>query len=96
MGAIVLVVGVIGLGAVVGAVVVFAVLRSRRNSGAGQLSPGAGTYPQNVGHPPQQAVYPTPQQAYPTAAPNQGYPTSPGQLPQHPNPYTQQPPYQGP
>jgi hypothetical protein len=93
MGAIVLVVGIIGVGAVIAAVIVFAVTRSRRSSGNG--SPAGGTYPQNMGYPPQQPMYPPAQQPYPSTAPNQGYPTPPGQPPQHPNPYPQQPPYQG-
>lgn len=78
MGLVVLVVGVIGLGAVIGAVVVLAVLRSRRNSGPGQISPGAGMYPQNMGYPTQQPIHPTGQQPYPPT-PYQGYPTPPGQ-----------------
>lgn len=92
MGAIVL---IVGIGAVIAAVAVFAVTRSRRNSANGD--PVSGTYPQNMGYPPQQPMYPTAQQPYPTPAPNQGYghPAPPGQLPQHPNPYAQQPPYQG-
>lgn len=76
MGVIVLAVGVIGLGAVVGAVVVFAVLRSRRNSDTQPVTPGAGTYPQNMGYPPQQHVPPAGQQQYPPT-PYQGYPTPP-------------------
>lgn len=92
MGAVVLVVGVIGLGAVIGAVVVFAVLRNRRNSGIGPVSPGVGAHPQNMGHPPQQPYLANPNQGYSIAAPDQGYPTPLGQSPQHPNPYAQQPP----
>lgn len=96
MGAIVLVVGVVGLGAVIGAVVVFAVLRSRRNSGTGPINPGVGVHPQNMGYPPQQQYPASPNQRYPHSAPNQGYVTPPGQPPQQPNPYSQQPlPYQG-
>lgn len=88
MGALVLVVGVVGIGAVIGAAIVFAVLRSRRNS-------ANGTYQQHEGvYSPQQTMYPTAQQSYPTAPPNQGYPVPPTQSPQHPNPYAQQPPYQ--
>lgn len=60
MGLVVLVVGVIGLGAVGGAVVVFTVLRSRRNIGTGQVGPGVGAYPQNIGYPPQQPYPPSP------------------------------------
>lgn len=81
MGAIALVVGLIGFGAVITAVIAFVVIRSRRTSSHG--SP----YPQNVGYSPQQPTYPAP-------SPSQGYgyPTPPAQPPQHPNPYTQQPP----
>jgi hypothetical protein len=95
MGAIVLLIGIIGIGSMIAAVTVFAVIRSRRNSGNG--GPSSGTYPQNMGYPPQQATYPTAHQPYPTAAPNQGnrYPASPAQRSQHPNPYAQQAPYQG-
>lgn len=94
MGAIVLVVGVVGLGAVIGAVVVFAVLRSRRNSGTGQFRPGAGTYPQNMGYPPQQSIHPSALQPYPPT-PHQGYINPPGQSPHAPNSHPQQPPYHG-
>jgi hypothetical protein len=97
MGAIVVVVGVLGLGAVVGAVVVFVVLRSRRNSAPGQVNYGAGASPQHMGYPPQQPAYPPAQPPYPSA-PQQGQPTPPGQAPQapqYPNPYTQQPPHHG-
>lgn len=94
MGAIVLLVGVIGLGVVIAAVTVYAVTRSRRTSMNSGLADGA--YPQYVGYPPRQPM-PFAQQSYPTSAPNQGYgyPGSSAQLPQHPNPYAQQPPYQG-
>lgn len=95
MGAIVLVVGVVGLGAVIGAVVVLAVLRSRRNSNPGPFNPGAGTPPQSMGYAPQHPGYSTAQQAYPSAAPNQGYPAHPGQQPQYPAPRPHQPPHQG-
>lgn len=91
MGLIVLVVGVIGLGAVFGAIVVFAVLRSRRNSTAGQVGPS--TYPQNTGYSPQQPIYQSVRQTYPTA-PNQGHLAPPMEHLQHPNPYIQQPPHQ--
>ncbi len=67
---------------VIGAIV-FAVIRSRRNGGNGGPGSGGGTPAHGSG-------YPT--QPYPSAAPNQGYPNAPGQ---HPNPYAQQPPYQG-
>ena len=92
MGAIVLLVGVIGLGAVI-AVVVFAVTRSRRNSV--NRGPISGPYPQNMGYPPQQAMPATTQPPYSAPAANQpyGYPAPPAQPPQHPNPYTQQPPH---
>lgn len=93
MGAIVLIVGVIGIGAVIAAVVVFAITRSRRNSGAGQLSPGAGNYRQNMGYPPLQPIHPPAQQPYPPTP--LGYSNPLGQTPQHPNSYPQQPPYQG-
>lgn len=92
MGAIVLVVGIIGVGAVIAAVIVFAATRSRRSSGNG--SPAGGTYSQNVGYPPQQPFSPPAQQPY-SPTPHQGYPNSPGQPPQQPNPYAQQPPHQG-
>jgi hypothetical protein len=95
MGAIVLIVGIIGIGAVIAAVVTFVVTRKRSNPGNG--GPINGTSSQNMGYPPQQAPYPTAQQPYPTPAPNQGHghPAPPAQPPQHPNPYTQQPPGQG-
>lgn len=91
MGAIVLLIGVVGLGAVTAAVIVFAVTRSRRNSGMGGLT--GGTY---MGHSPQQVMAPA-QPPYPAAAPNQGYgyTAPPAQPPQQPNPYTQQPPPPG-
>lgn len=66
MGAIVLLIGVIGIGAVIAAAVtVLAVTHSRRSSGNGGAA--SGTYPQNMVYPPQQATYPTAQQPYPTA-----------------------------
>ncbi|MGW2721541.1 type VII secretion-associated serine protease mycosin [Streptomyces sp. NPDC001492] len=70
---------------VIGAII-FAVAR-RRGGGNGGSGSGGGA--------PQQPTYPSGQQPYPNAAPNQGYPASPGQSPQHPNPYSQQPPHQG-
>ncbi|MEY9994723.1 hypothetical protein ABIE67_006755 [Streptomyces sp. V4I8] len=85
MGAIVLILGVIGVGAVIAASVVFAVMRGRRNSGRGPAGPG--TYPQNMGYPPQQPFPQPAQRPYPPT-PYQGYPNPPGQPPQ-------QPPYQG-
>lgn len=93
MGAIVLLVGVIGLGAVIAAVVVFAVTRSHRNSANG--GPLNGPYPQTMGYPPQQAMPPAAQPPYPAPAPTQphGYSAPPAQPPQNPNPYTEQPPY---
>ncbi|OAH10726.1 hypothetical protein [Streptomyces jeddahensis] len=94
MGAIVLVVGIIGIGAVIAAVVVFAAMRGRRNSVTGPVNPGAGTYPQHMGYPPQQPIHPPAQQPYPPT-PYQGYPTPSGQPPQYPNPYAQQPPNPG-
>lgn len=74
---------------VIGAIA-FVVLRSRRNGGrGGNGGPGVG------GGGSQYPAYPPAQQPYPNSDPNQGYPTSPGQAPQHPNPYSQQPPHQG-
>ena len=94
MGAIVLLIGVIGIGAVIAAVIVFTVTRSRHNSGNGV--PVGGTYLQNMGYPSQQPMPPTAQQPFPTATPNQGYGYPvPAQPPQGPNPYAQQPPYEG-
>lgn len=89
MGAIVLLVGVIGIGAVIAAVTVFAISHSRRNSG--NAGPMSGTYPQNMGYPPQQGMYPTAQQPYPAPLSNQerGYDAPPAQPPQQPNPYAQ-------
>lgn len=73
--------------------ILFVVIRSRRNGGSGSPSPGgSGNPPYGTGYPPQP---PTGYQPYPNTAPNQGYPTPPGQSPQHPNPYAQQPPHQG-
>jgi hypothetical protein len=91
-GSILLIAG-IAAGVVVIAIL-FAVIRSRRNRGGGGPGPGSGggTPPHGTGYPPQP---PTGYQSYPNAAPNQGYPTPPGQSPQHPNPYAQQPPHQG-
>lgn len=83
MGAIVLAVGVIGLGAVIGAVVVFTVIRGRNSE---NKAPFGGSYSQNMGYPPQ---YPTGRQPYPNADSSHGYATPPGQSPQHPNPYAQ-------
>lgn len=89
MGLVVLAVGVVGLGAVIGAIVVFTVLRKRRNS-------ANETYQQHVGvYPPQQAMYPAVQQLNLTEPSHQEYPMAPTQSPQHINPYAQQPPYQG-
>ncbi|MDO0937016.1 type VII secretion-associated serine protease mycosin [Streptomyces sp. DG2A-72] len=76
---------------VIGAIV-FAVIRSRRNGGNGGPGSGGGTPAYGSGYPTQP---PMGHQPYPNAAPNQGYPTAPGQSPQHPNPYAQQPPHQG-
>ncbi|MFF4525606.1 type VII secretion-associated serine protease mycosin [Streptomyces bluensis] len=72
--------------------VLFAVIRSRRNGRNGGPGPGGGIPPQGTGYPPHS---PTGHQPYPNSAPNQGYPTPPGQSAQHPNPYAQQPPHQG-
>ncbi|MFI7404705.1 type VII secretion-associated serine protease mycosin [Streptomyces sp. NPDC049541] len=95
MGAIVLLVGIIGFVVVIAAVTVVVVTRSRRNSMNG--GPPGGTYPQSLGYPPQQVIPPAGQHQYPAPPPNQGYgyPTPPAQPPQHANPYSQQPPYQG-
>jgi hypothetical protein len=83
MGVIVLAVGVIGLGAVIGAVVVFTVIRGRNSENGGPLGR---SFPQNMGYPPQ---YPAGRKPYPNADPGHGYTTPPGQSPQHPNPYAQ-------
>ncbi|GGZ67336.1 hypothetical protein GCM10010344_37940 [Streptomyces bluensis] len=95
MGAIALAVGIIGLGAVGAAVIVFTVIRRRRTSGTGSAGPHSGTYPQSLGYPPQQPFQLPTQQQYPATAPNQRHLTPPGQPLQHPNPYAQQPPHQG-
>ena len=71
---------------VIGAIL-FVVIRSRRGGGNG--GPGSG------GGAPHHPTYPAAQQQYPNSAPNQGFPAPPGQSPQHPNPYAQQPPHQG-
>lgn len=89
-GSILLIAGIVGAVVVIG--ILFAVLRSRRNGGSGGPGSGGGTPAQGTGYPPQP---PTGYQQYPNTAPNQGYPTPPGQSPQHPNPYAQQPPHQG-
>lgn len=94
VGAIVLILGIIGIGAVIATIVVFTVMRGRRNSGTSPVNSGAGTYSPHVGYSPQQPVYPPAQQPYPST-PHQGYPTPPGLPPQYPNPYMQQPPHQG-
>jgi type VII secretion-associated serine protease mycosin len=72
---------------VIGAIVIV-VIRSRRNGGNGGPGSGGGVSSQGLGYPPAQ-------QPYPNSAPNQGYPAPPGQSPQRPNPYAQQPPHQG-
>ncbi|MEU9287098.1 type VII secretion-associated serine protease mycosin [Streptomyces sp. NPDC048275] len=72
-------------------VIVLVVIRSRRNGGNGGPGSDGGTPAHGTGYPPQP---PMGHQSYPNAAPNQGYPTAPGQPPQYPNPYAQQPPYQ--
>ncbi|MGW1162797.1 type VII secretion-associated serine protease mycosin [Streptomyces sp. NPDC002519] len=74
--------------------VAFAVIRRRNGRGNGPGS-GGGMPSQGSGYPPQHPTYPPTQQPYPNTAPHQGYGTPPGQSPQHPNPYTQQPPYGG-
>ena len=89
MGAIVLLIGVIGIGAVIAAVTVFAITRSRRSSG--NAMPASATYPQNMAYPPLQGMYPTGQQSYPAPLSHQerGYAAPPAQPPQQPNPYAQ-------
>ncbi|MFE0520484.1 S8 family serine peptidase [Streptomyces sp. NPDC058954] len=74
--------------------IVFAVIRSRRNRGSGGpgSGPGGGMPAHGTGYPPQP---PAGYQQYPNTPPNQGYATPPGQSPQYPNPYAQQPPHQG-
>ncbi|MGW5471979.1 type VII secretion-associated serine protease mycosin [Streptomyces chartreusis] len=89
-GSIRLIAGIAGAVVVIG--ILFVVLRSRRNGGSGGPGSGGGTPAQGAGYPPQP---PTDYQQYPNTAPNQGYPTPPGQSPHHPNPYAQQPPNQG-
>ncbi|MEV1085314.1 type VII secretion-associated serine protease mycosin [Streptomyces sp. NPDC050211] len=84
-------IGGIGAVVVIGAIA-FVLIRSRRNSGNGGPGSGGGTPVHGTGYPPQP---PAGHEPYPSAAPNQGYPTAPGQSPQHPNPYAQQPPHQG-
>ncbi len=88
---ILVVAGGIAAAMIVGAIA-FAVIRSRRNGGNGGPGSGGGTPVHGMGYPPQP---PMGYQQYPNATPNQGYPTAPGQSPQYPNPYAQQPPYQG-
>jgi type VII secretion-associated serine protease mycosin len=80
------------VGAIVAVVILgaitFVVIRSRRNRGNGGPGNGGG-----ISSP---GSYPPAQQAYPNSAPpNHGYTAAPGQCPQHPNPYSQQPPKQG-
>lgn len=95
MGAIILVVGIIGVGALIAALIVFSVTRSRRN-GAGPVNLGVGAYPPHAGYPSQQPTYPPAQPPYP-ATPQDGYPAPPGQQVQHPHPhpYPQHPPHPG-
>ncbi|MEV6948532.1 S8 family serine peptidase [Streptomyces sp. NPDC051172] len=92
-GGVLLIAGIAAAVVVIGAIV-FAVVRSRRNRGGGGpgSGPGGGMPPHGTGYPPQP---PRGYQQYPNTPPNQGYPTPPGQSPQHPNPYAQQPPHQG-
>ncbi|GAA3583022.1 type VII secretion-associated serine protease mycosin [Streptomyces osmaniensis] len=89
-GSVLLIAGIAGAVVVIGILVV--VLRSRRNGGSGGPGSGGGTPPHGAGYPSQP---PAGQQQHPNTASNQGYPTYPGQSPQHPNPYAQQPPHQG-
>ncbi|MFI7412269.1 type VII secretion-associated serine protease mycosin [Streptomyces sp. NPDC049627] len=81
-GSILLIAGIAAAVVVMGIAIV--VIRSRRNSGNGGPGSGGGTPSAGTGY-----------QQYPNSAPNQGYPAPPGQSPQHPNPYAQQPPGQG-
>lgn len=94
MGVIVLIVGIIGIGAVIGAVVVFTVIRSRRNSAISPVNPGVGPYSSHLGYPTQQANYPHIQQPQPH--PSTSYPEypTPEQPFQHPG-FHPQPPNQG-
>lgn len=90
-GSFLLIAGIAAAVVIIG--ILFAVLRNRRNGGSGGgPGSGGGTPPHGAGNPPQP---PTGYQPYPNSAPNQGYPAPPGQSPQQPNPYGQQPPYQG-
>ncbi|MEW2402709.1 S8 family serine peptidase [Streptomyces sp. NPDC046862] len=89
-GSILLIVGIAAVVVVIA--ILFAVIRSRRNGRNGGSGPGGGVPPQGTGYPPHP---PTGHQPYPNSAPNQGYPAPPGQSPQQPNPYAQQPPHQG-
>ena len=86
---ILIIVGGIAAVVMVGAIALV-VIRNRRNRGSG--GPGFGTPPQGTGYPPQTS---TGYQSYPNTPPSQGYPMPPGQFPQPPNPYVEQPPYQG-
>ncbi|MEU9662996.1 type VII secretion-associated serine protease mycosin [Streptomyces chartreusis] len=88
-GSILLIGGLAATVVVIGIVV--AIVRSRRNAGGGPGS-GGGTPPHGTGVPPQTS---TGYQQYPHAAPNPGHPAFPAQSPQNPNPYAQQPLYQG-
>ncbi|MFJ8363661.1 S8 family serine peptidase [Streptomyces sp. NPDC093984] len=89
-GSIFLIAGIAAVVVVIAIAIV--VIRSRRKGGNNGPGSGGGVPPQGTGYPPQ---YPTGHQPYPNAAPNQGYSAPPGQNPQQPNPYAQQPPYQG-
>ncbi|KUM67714.1 type VII secretion-associated serine protease mycosin [Streptomyces curacoi] len=89
-GSILLIAGIAAVVVVIGIAAV--VIRSRRNGGNGGPGSGGGTPPAGTGYPPQP---PTGYQPYPNTPPSQGYPAPPGQSPQHPNPYAQQPPHQG-
>ncbi len=93
MGAIVLVVGIVVLGAVI-TVVVATKSRSRRNAGPVPGHPWPGSQGPHPGY--QQQAYPPAQPPYPPAS-HQGYPAPPGQqaASQPPNPYKQPPPHQG-
>ncbi|MFJ8535443.1 type VII secretion-associated serine protease mycosin [Streptomyces sp. NPDC093591] len=87
-GSLIVIVGGITAVAIVG-VISWLVIRSRRSAGSGPEI-GGGTPAHGVGYPPQP---PSSYQYYPSTAPQQGH--APPQAQQHPNPYTQRPPYQG-
>ncbi|MFJ5535369.1 type VII secretion-associated serine protease mycosin [Streptomyces sp. NPDC093261] len=91
--------GILLIGGIAAVMVVaaaaFAVIRSRRKGRGNGLGSGGGVAPQGTGYPPQHPTHSAAHQSYPSTAPNRGYGTPLGQAPQHPNPYPQQPPYDG-